>query len=227
MGKSITTVTAKSDLEHFMAIAKEEKFSYKLAGTMLEVFDYIEKSIPATESKNVPKEEQVVFVINISTKSPLFHINYLFFYNPQLKRMEKCSGLNEAITLQIALPFHASIEKAARYMERNYNKPLTLQRIADYVGMNPSYFSTLFKKTMGISYTKYLTEVRMEKAKKLLEKGEKVSVVFESVGYQTYRYFLKKFKENVGVCPGVYKDHKKTEGQNDNFQSFFVGSVKI
>ncbi|MFP7296369.1 response regulator [Neobacillus niacini] len=100
---------------------------------------------------------------------------------------------------------HEAVEKACRYIYENYNKEISLQEVADYTGLNPNYFSILFKDQMGKTYIKYLTELRMEKAKLMLQQGQKVMNVSEKVGYHTYRHFSDIFKKYVGVSPGQYK----------------------
>jgi two-component system, response regulator YesN len=101
---------------------------------------------------------------------------------------------------------HDAVEKACTYIEKNFSKDLTLQDVAEYVGMNPTYFSLLFKEEMKLSYIKYLTKLRMERAKELLRNGNKVADVSEKVGYHTYRHFSELFKKHVGVNPGQYRD---------------------
>jgi two-component system, response regulator YesN len=101
---------------------------------------------------------------------------------------------------------HDAVEKACAYIEKNFSKELTLQDVAEYVGMNPTYFSLLFKEEMQISYIKYLTKLRIERAKDLLKEGNKVADVSERVGYHTYRHFSELFKKQVGVNPGQYRD---------------------
>ncbi|NWQ41701.1 response regulator [Bacillus sp. EB106-08-02-XG196] len=100
---------------------------------------------------------------------------------------------------------HEAIEKACKYIYENYNKEISLQEVADFTGLNPNYFSILFKDQMGKTYIKYLTELRMEKAKLMLQEGQKVIKVSEKVGYHTYRHFSDIFKKYVGVSPGQYK----------------------
>nr|WP_263327669.1 response regulator [Neobacillus sp. Marseille-Q6967] len=101
---------------------------------------------------------------------------------------------------------HDAVEKACAYIDRNYSRDLTLQDVAEYVGMNATYFSLLFKEEMNLSYIKYLTKLRVERAKELLKEGYKVADVSEKVGYHTYRHFSELFKKHVGINPGQYRD---------------------
>ncbi|WP_121613417.1 response regulator transcription factor [Mesobacillus foraminis] len=101
---------------------------------------------------------------------------------------------------------HEAVEKACKYIKEYYSRDLTLQEVSDYVGMNSTYFSLLFKEEMKQSYIKYLTQIRMEQAKKLLLEGKKVGEVSEMVGYHSYRHFTELFKKYVGVKPGQYRE---------------------
>ncbi|MFP7477260.1 response regulator [Terribacillus saccharophilus] len=101
-----------------------------------------------------------------------------------------------------------SVEQAKVFIETCYYKDITLQDVAARVGMNTTYFSMLFKETTGITYIKYLTNIRIEKAKELLLNGGKVKEVSEKVGYHSYRHFTDVFKRHTGVSPGSYREKK-------------------
>jgi len=64
------------------------------------------------------------------------------------------------------------ISQAKEYIRKNYNKKILLNELADRLYLNPSYFSQLFKKKTGMTYQSYLTEYRIERAKKLLEETD-------------------------------------------------------
>lgn len=100
---------------------------------------------------------------------------------------------------------HATILELLAYIEENYHKDIGLNELADMVGMSTAYLSVLFKSEVGTSYVKYLTDLRVKHAKKLLRDGYKVSEVSEMVGYNNYRYFCDIFKRCVGKTPNEYK----------------------
>lgn len=100
---------------------------------------------------------------------------------------------------------HVAVEKAIRYIGDHYGRDLTQQEVADHVQMNATYFSLLFKEQMGVSYIKYLTKVRMEKAKELLNEGETIQDISEKVGYYHARHFSEVFKKQIGLTPGQYR----------------------
>ena len=98
------------------------------------------------------------------------------------------------------------IIKAMRYIDTHYSQDLTLKKLSEVVGLNASYFCVVFREDAGISYSKYLLNVRMNHAMALLRTGEKVTVVSEKVGYYNYRHFCETFKKHVGMTPKQYRN---------------------
>lgn len=92
-----------------------------------------------------------------------------------------------------------------RYLEENYEKDLSLKKIAEQFHLNASYISQLIRSETGLTYTQYLTELRINKAKELLRTSSlSLAEISEAVGFNDYFYFIKKFKKEVGVTPGKY-----------------------
>ena len=78
--------------------------------------------------------------------------------------------------------------------------------MADLVNLNPIYFSNLFKRELGKSFTEYLTEYRMKKAKELLRmSNQNINEIADTLGYSDARYFSKAFKKEVGIKPTDYR----------------------
>lgn len=97
------------------------------------------------------------------------------------------------------------VEKALGYMETNYHKSITVEDISDNVGLERSYFSTLFKSRMGISPHAYLSELRVQKAVLLLGDGTySVADAAEAVGLDP-RNFSRLFKQITGHRPNDFK----------------------
>lgn len=98
------------------------------------------------------------------------------------------------------------ITEAKKYIQQHFREPLKLEEVSRVIGFNATYFSTVFKKETGKSFLDYLTEVRMNKAKQLLCRGDlSVNDVAEEVGYQDLKYFSKLFKKAAGISPSDYK----------------------
>jgi len=102
------------------------------------------------------------------------------------------------------------VMRAKKYVAEHYRSDLTLTALANHLFVNASYFSWLFKQETGLTFTTYLTHVRMDMAKSLLKKDEqKVYEVAQFVGYNDYRHFCKMFKKVVGTTPKDFKQRGK------------------
>jgi len=102
------------------------------------------------------------------------------------------------------------VMRAKKYVAEHYRSDLTLTALANHLFVNASYFSWLFKQETGVTFTTYLTHVRMDMAKSLLKKDEqKVYEVAQFVGYNDYRHFCKMFKKVVGTTPKDFKQWGK------------------
>ena len=85
-------------------------------------------------------------------------------------------------------------------IEESYGMKLQLDAIAEKFHMTPEYLGNLFAKETGITFSNYLRQVRMEKAKELLTGTDmKIYEVACAVGYPDQKYFSKVFKEYAGV----------------------------
>ncbi len=74
------------------------------------------------------------------------------------------------------------------------------------IGFSSFYFTKLMKEYMSMSYIDYITSLRVEKAKRLLEETEMtVKDVGVAVGYENANYFTRVFKRVVGISPKQYK----------------------
>lgn len=98
------------------------------------------------------------------------------------------------------------IEMAKKYIDRNYMEPITLNDVAEHVELNPSYFSSLFKKETGLNFTDYLLDTRIEMAKNLLlNPTVKVYEIGYKVGYEDAVSFGRAFKKKIGMSPKEYR----------------------
>jgi len=90
-------------------------------------------------------------------------------------------------------------------IEVNYNRQLTMDYFSSILNMNTKYFSKLFKNYNKISFIDHLTNIRMEKAKKLLLEGNGVKETAKNVGYLDSAYFSKVFSQKFNISPSLYK----------------------
>lgn len=97
--------------------------------------------------------------------------------------------------------------RAKRFIMDNYSNPeLTLGSVAGYVGLNEKYFSSRFTKETGSTFSNFLTEIRIRKAKELMDKTDlKIYEISQQVGYNNVEHFTRVFKKVCQISPGAYK----------------------
>ncbi len=95
------------------------------------------------------------------------------------------------------------VTKAKEYILAHYQENISLSDVAAYCGINSSYLSDLFHKTLKESYTKYLLRIRMEQAARLLRQNPNIRVytVAEQTGFVSVKHFNTVFKKYYGVTP--------------------------
>lgn len=93
-----------------------------------------------------------------------------------------------------------------RYMQEHLTEEISLNVLAEEFHLSASYISQLFKNEIGVNFLAYLTNIRMEQAKKLLLSTPlSIAEVSERSGYGDYRVFTKAFKKSEGVTPSQYR----------------------
>ncbi|WP_186578147.1 response regulator transcription factor [Aquibacillus kalidii] len=99
-----------------------------------------------------------------------------------------------------------TIQEALYYIDNHLHSEISQKEVADYVHLNPSYFSVLFKEEVKVTFSEYITRRRIQRAKELLI-ATKLPIVdiAEESGYKTAKYFIKIFKEYEGMTPSVYR----------------------
>ncbi|MCI6429968.1 MAG: response regulator [Lachnospiraceae bacterium] len=99
-----------------------------------------------------------------------------------------------------------TINGLTRYMQEHLSEEITLSVLAEEFHLNAQYISQLFKNEIGVGFLAYLTNIRLEKAKKLLlSTALPIADVAEQSGYGDYRVFTKVFKKAEGITPSQYR----------------------
>ena len=81
-----------------------------------------------------------------------------------------------------------------------------MNEAAEYIGVNSSYLSRIFKEDCGIGFVEYLNNVRISHAKQIIETNRmKLKDVVKEVGFNNYTYFFKVFKDVLNVTPVEYE----------------------
>jgi two-component system, response regulator YesN len=103
------------------------------------------------------------------------------------------------------------VQTIKEYIDKNLDKDITRESLAEMVYLNQDYLARIFKKEIGESIGNYITGKRVEVAKEYLEKtSESVNSIAIKVGYDNFSYFTKIFKDRTGMTP---KDFRKLYGK--------------
>lgn len=95
------------------------------------------------------------------------------------------------------------IQASIRILHEKYHTNLSLENVAEEVGLSPNYFGNLFYQQTGMRFRDYLTQIRMERARELLLYSPlKVYEISEQVGIQNPQYFCILFQKYYGMSPG-------------------------
>jgi len=98
------------------------------------------------------------------------------------------------------------IYEIIQYIDRNFFKEISIHSISKDFFINPNYFCGLFKKTIGITFTEYITKCRITYAGDLLKNSNySISEISQKVGYNNLYYFTKMFKRINGISPSQFK----------------------
>ncbi|WP_141501659.1 response regulator [Paenibacillus luteus] len=94
------------------------------------------------------------------------------------------------------------------YIRSSFGEELTLAQIAEHVHLSPNYLANLFKKDTGMTINAYMTEVRLEEAKRMLLDDNRLLIhdISERIGYKDSKYFTKLFKREFGLSPSEYRE---------------------
>ena len=160
----------------FVIVSGYDDFSYCREALRLQITDYI--------LKPVDYEEFGTCIDNL--KIALFQ-----------RQWEK-----ETVDLQEGRTIHS----ITRYLQEHMAEDVSLTVLAEQFHLSGQYISQLFKNEIGVNFLAYLTNIRMEKAKKLLlSTSMSIGEISEQLGYGDYRVFTKVFKKSEGITPSQYR----------------------
>jgi len=163
------------------------------------VIEYVwENNMNYDEDYNM--DDYVCRINNIETISELNEL-LINLYNKATKEVRE---KNKIKTVK-------AVEKAKKYIEDNYwSQDVSLDYLSERIFINPSYLSKVFKREIKYSVTEYLTEVRLKKAKEIMDSRSdlQISAIASQVGYSDPFYFSKLFKKSFGVSPSKYMEKK-------------------
>ncbi|MBO4769237.1 MAG: AraC family transcriptional regulator [Clostridia bacterium] len=109
------------------------------------------------------------------------------------------------------------VASAMRYMEANYAQPMSIDTVADHIGINRSYLCRLFRSEINITPMEYLNDIRIQNSKQLLVTTSiPVTEVGNAVGISTQSAFYRLFSEKYGITPGKYRRAALSGKEDEN-----------
>ncbi len=205
----------KNIVENYISIIEiRDKNNYEAVSKLVHEWFELLKSQPVLDVSMVKSMCQRIYdslketvdISNISDSSAVIN---------RIAKAEKISELEAIIieayernidSIDINKTTSSAIKKALKYIYSNYANIEGLPEIADEVGLNPEYFSRLFKSELGVNFSVFLNNYRLDRAEELLKNTDKrLYEIAEETGFSSLSYFSRKFKEKFGITPFEYK----------------------
>lgn len=186
--------------QFFELVAQREDISLLYAIQCTSLLVNVAGSALAERNLNRESEHQ----IQMAVYEKLTHCETL----PEMKRVmeEYCDSLRRSMDSCVVSSAEGTIDKIREIVGVQYKNNLTIQSIAEQIYLTPNYICMLFKQMTGQTINQYITEVRIEAAKKYLEDpGVRLADIGIMVGYTEPSYFSKIFKKYVALTPKEYR----------------------
>ncbi|HIU76215.1 MAG TPA: response regulator [Candidatus Pelethocola excrementipullorum] len=206
-----------SDLEHLIINDINSGQIDEIEGRLQEFRKYVEKEVYAYKDireSMICLTAAVLYAIrrasyglyeNISNLNILEWVGNSLFVENYTQMLMNVIRQYEKYTRNLKTGNHPIVNKVLKILEKEYKNELTLEEMAERMDVTPEYLSGLFMKELGVKYTTYRAQIRIDAAKKLLKTGKLKSYeVAEECGFSDVRYFTKVFKKFTGVSPGEY-----------------------
>ncbi len=149
------------------------------------------------------RQMQVVFEVKpdgeiLRFNSLLFEFMFQIYHNFSVEAPDT-DAKKEARTFD-------RLQNVLDYLDNNYASDITLNEIASVACFQKEYFCHFFKKNMGITYTRYLNDLRLSKIRKdLIDTDLPVKDILEKHGFTNYKLFRRMFNDTFGCTPGQYR----------------------
>jgi Response regulator containing CheY-like receiver domain and AraC-type DNA-binding domain len=189
-----------------------DKFEYAKKAIAVRALEYLLK--PYSEKELVVVVEEALNLIEEYEKGGHKQVRT----EKVLSLMETQSGKLEEAAEQSLVPMDGNEDNLSRlnvlvsmveeYVRKNYMHDISMQEAAKAINYSEPYFCKIFKQQHGQNFTAYLTEYRVEEAKKLLmQLNVSVKDVGIKVGYLDSSYFARVFKRLIGISPSEYRQN--------------------
>ena len=186
-------------------------------------FDQESLIVPELLNRDMYEPEGVDLSVIVQVKKPvvflkIFQDLYEEFHKNKITSPMRIKGhaifllaalFDEILSSETTSYHQASVNACAEYLSKNFQEKIDFTMLIKQYAFSPNYFRSLFKQYLKCAPNEYLTNVRMEEAKKLLLLGYSNAEVAEMVGYNDETYFGKLFKKHEGISPLKWKEKNK------------------
>lgn len=154
----------------------------------------ISKEIGCLDHKNLEQEKLLELIMGSKSREEL------------VWGMKKLTSLLRQPQEEENAVTHLTVKRAKEMIREYYQTGITLEEIAVRLNITPEYLGTQFHKEVGVNFSTYIRNYRMNKAKELLCGTQlKLYEIAEKVGYSDPKYFSRVFKEHTGQLPAEYR----------------------
>jgi AraC-like DNA-binding protein len=137
----------------------------------------------------------------LSAKSETLEIETCFLqaFSQLLKQYTSSPSIEQKIGNE-----KKAIQKARNYIEEHHHLQVSLKDLANYVGFSPYYLLRAFRNEVGMPPHKYLENIRIRHAQKLIESGATLAQTATEIGFSSQSHLTRSFKKTIGITPGQY-----------------------
>ncbi|MEK8126718.1 AraC family transcriptional regulator [Paenibacillus filicis] len=105
---------------------------------------------------------------------------------------------------------HSALDMIRAYLDANFEENISIESLAERIGVSSRHFRRSFKERYGVSATDYVTELRMSRAKRLMEASvQPIGEIARHVGYHDESHFRRMFKQQMGFSPSIYLKNRQ------------------
>lgn len=152
-------------------------------------------------------KEELLYIVEHGSESPFHLIGHLYLFIDYLSRSSASLRLSQEGRVR---DFY--IKEALTYIEQNFQNDISVEGIAEFCGLNRSYFGRIFKETVGRSPQEFLLNYRMVKASELLKLTDlSIGDVANAVGYPNQLHFSRAFKNTYGLSPREWRNKNRVK----------------
>jgi AraC-like DNA-binding protein len=173
----------------------------------LSILDKALRYIESERSGGVIPEAFAVILLDLCEKVHLY-----WQQDSRIERLRSQAAFHELLfqvlnkTIESpCLGLQASLEQIRQYLEIYYHENLSMERLAQGIGVSSRHFRRAFKQRFGINATDFVTDLRISQAKRLINTTKQpIAQIARQVGYQDESHFRRTFKREMGIPPAIY-----------------------